>query len=225
MTAETNPPARRRGIYEIGEHELVRLLQLPPGQRLLSVSTNWARLSVTLLVEGDGLPECREGHAPMYLNTFGQFRQGGPLDVTKLRPGAAHAAVLAELGAVRLEDPAALAGRRRILERHAPHDGAPACSSCVDYIGGDRQEWPCEDYLDAAAGLVVGLPGQAGRDHAIAAYAAAQMLIDAGAMGTMSAEEALAVLGAPGAGAILDKLVLGDQAPTAGAPAPTEEAH
>ncbi len=44
---------------------------------------------------------------------------------------------------------AQLAGRRRILERHAPLDGVP------DRCGSDGISlWPCPDYRDAAADLL-----------------------------------------------------------------------
>jgi hypothetical protein len=57
-----------------------------------------------------------------------------------------------------------LAGRRRILERHAPAhtrvtpDGQRGTTSCRNgrcYATGEL--WPCPDYHDAAAGLVTGL--------------------------------------------------------------------
>lgn len=54
-----------------------------------------------------------------------------------------------------------LAGRRRILERHAPehaNNGALICSRCLDDHGyPDPSDWPCPDYRDAAAGLGVEL--------------------------------------------------------------------
>lgn len=220
MTAELEP-RRRRGIYEIGDDELCRLLQLGAGQHVVSVNTSWERLSLLIMVEGPGLPECAPGNHPMVINRWGRFRPLTLVDVAKLAPGAAHAAVLAELGAVRFEDPAALAGRRRILERHAPHPtwkAWPACSNCVGEIGGDPDEWPCEDYLDAAAGLVAGLPGQDKRDEAIAAAAHAQLLEQMGdqvlEQGVMTRAEAVHALsfGDPEMGAKLDALVLGDQA-------------
>lgn len=55
-----------------------------------------------------------------------------------------------------------LAGRRRILERHAPtdegghlHDNGVSCSRCTDGMLDDPDEWPYEEYRDAAAGLGV----------------------------------------------------------------------
>ena len=47
---------------------------------------------------------------------------------------------------------AVLAGRRRIIERHAPHrwpDGVVWCRECAE-----RADWPCVDYRDAAADLL-----------------------------------------------------------------------
>jgi len=93
-----------------------------------------------------------------------------PVDVAGLPPLEQHAAVLAEwqlcedlYAALFLESykksraQQQLAGRRRILERHAPHlDDCPTHPVACHYEQhGDV--WPCPDYLDASAGLVVGL--------------------------------------------------------------------
>lgn len=206
MTA-TEPPRRRRGIYEIGDDQLARLLQLPPGQQVVSVSSNWRRLSLMIMAEGDGLPEvCAGGETPL-LNKWARFGPLAPTSVDGLSPAAAHAAVLAELGAVRFEDPAALAGRRRILDRHAPSGtfkAWPACSNCVGEAGGDPYEWPCEDYLDAAAGLVAGLPRQGAHEQDAARAAIA------GAVTMLSATAAdLALLADPATGTAVDALVFG----------------
>jgi hypothetical protein len=57
-------------------------------------------------------------------------------------------------GVVRNPDLDQLEGRRRILERHAPESPAAGretwCQSCDLRAG----RWPCDDYLDAAAGLL-----------------------------------------------------------------------
>jgi hypothetical protein len=214
----------RRGVYEIGDDELARLLRLPPGQRVLSVSSNWARLSLLIMVEGEGLPEVFPGGDTPLLNKWGRFRTLGDsarLDVSKLSPGAAHAAVLAELGAVRFEDPDALTGRRRILERHAPYTlpdvpdrEGPWCSIEGTTDGGAAGGWPCEDYLDAAAGLVCGLPGQAEYEGATAAAETAKLIIGDQ---VMPVDQAQAILADPATGAALDAAVLGDQG------APTDE--
>ncbi len=59
---------------------------------------------------------------------------------------------------------AVLRGRRRIVERHAPierskhPDQPPFCGACIDrpdYAGGTAADWPCEDYRDAAADLLL----------------------------------------------------------------------
>lgn len=52
---------------------------------------------------------------------------------------------------------AVLAGRRRVLERHRPDafllpDTSPACAKC-DGLN-DKPNWPCPDYVDAAADLL-----------------------------------------------------------------------
>lgn len=54
---------------------------------------------------------------------------------------------------------AALAGRHRLLRRHAPYPGEGwgeqvVCSACVDVLA-ERAPWPCPDYLDAEAGLAM----------------------------------------------------------------------
>lgn len=204
MTAEE--PRRRRGIYEIGDAELARLLRLPAGQHVVSVSADWARLSLLVMVEGAGLPEVATGH---HAPTLRQFRPLTPLGVAKLSPGAAHAAVLAELGAARFEDPDALDGRARILARHAPHKQiAPRLYWCAYCVNDDQtgQPWPCPDYLDAAAGLVTGLPGQA--EHA-AATAAAGVLEDPGPPTVAD----LAMLADPATGTAIDAMVLGNYGP------------
>jgi hypothetical protein len=212
VTAEA--PRRRRGIYVIGDDELARLLQLPAGQQIVSVSSDWVRNSMLVLVEGEGLPEVAAGCEAPTLNTWGQLRPLVPLDVSRLSPGAAHAAVLAELAAVRFEDPDALAGRRRILERHArnPHWKAwTGCSNCVAEMGGDPYEWPCVDYLDAAAGLVTGLPRQAEYEAVITADLLTEGVVVA--RGVMPVADAIALLADPNTGRTLDAMMLGDQTP------------
>ena len=55
-------------------------------------------------------------------------------------------------------EPAALAGRQRIIERHRPREGenwdilAPVCDYCTQ--GEAALRWPCVDYRDAAADLL-----------------------------------------------------------------------
>lgn len=52
---------------------------------------------------------------------------------------------------------AAVDGRQRIVERHAPlpcHAG-PECAHCTGLtVGEDTVAWPCDDYRDAAADLL-----------------------------------------------------------------------
>lgn len=75
--------------------------------------------------------------------------------------------LLAEARYIGAHDPAAtlrvLAGRRRILERHAPGSdhmggdlGGPWCERCRNGYG-QAVAFPCGDYRDAAAGLDVEL--------------------------------------------------------------------
>lgn len=166
----TDPLFRKLGIYALGDDELAHHLNLPAGQRVLSVSADWACLAVLLMVEGEGLPHVPSGGDVPRLNKWGRLRPLARLTVSDLSPDAAHAAVLAELAGPRLEDPAVTTGRRRTLDRHQPNPtwtAWPGCNHCVNGTAGDPDDWPCEDYLDAAAGLVVGLPGQASREQAI----------------------------------------------------------
>jgi hypothetical protein len=216
----TGPGYRHRGVYAIGDFELSRLLRLPAGQQVVAVSTEWETASVLLLVEGEGLPEVWDGAHPPRLNQYGRIRcltDTVNTNAAGLPPLAAHALVIGELGAVRFEDPDSVEGRRRILDRHRPRDGwtaYPGCSSCVSETDGDPDEWPCPDYLDAALGLVTGLPGQAEREGELAGAAIAEQLT-AGAI--MPIAEAVAILSDPATGAKLDALVLGEQAETAAA--------
>lgn len=61
---------------------------------------------------------------------------------------------------------AQLAGRRRIVERHAPvilTDGAAYCRRCPDLDHPDWSEaWPCDDYRDAGADLLPPDPATGG---------------------------------------------------------------
>lgn len=93
-----------------------------------------------------------------------------PPDVAHLDPLEQHAAVLAEwqladdLYAAVFADPyqgsraqQQLAGRRRILERHAPQPDPCPTHPIACHYEPHGDVWPCLDYLDAAAGLVAGL--------------------------------------------------------------------
>lgn len=164
-TAAPPPGVRRRGVILLDEQELAYALRLPDEWRLIGFEPKPIRLSIAVHVEGDGLPECPLGaEAP--------FVAGGPvypLNVTGRPPGEQHAEVLAALDGFRLEHAAVTEGRRRILVRHAPDVDGPVagCSHCCEYIGGftgvDPVKWPCPDYADAAADLVVGLGVAAGQ--------------------------------------------------------------
>lgn len=215
--------SRNRGVYAISDLEVARLLNVPAGQHVVALSMDWPSSSLLILVEGEGLPEVYEGGTAPYLNQHGQLRSMADwnrCDVAGFRSADAHAAVLAELGAVRFEDPQVRAGRRRILERHAPRPEAPwqsCCSSCVSETDGSPDDWPCLDYLDAATGLVVGLIGQA-HYEATLTDAAARFADNDGA--PLVTEADLAMLRDPATGEALDRLVLGEQAaPDAGAEA------
>jgi hypothetical protein len=97
------------------------------------------------------------------------YRRGYP-DVTGRPAEAQHILVLtaaeeranmAHTGVTAARDIEGLAGRRRILERHAPGRtgiGILICSQCLEDHGyPNPAPWPCDDYRDAAAGLVTGL--------------------------------------------------------------------
>lgn len=87
-----------------------------------------------------------------------------------MTPAEQHAAVLAGLDEQIGEIPSysvrgqteklpVLAGRRRIVERHAPESEDKARSFAAHYCDNARcydnlDEWPCEDYRDAAADLL-----------------------------------------------------------------------
>lgn len=95
------------------------------------------------------------------------YRRGRP-DVTGRPPEEQHVLVLtaieerenmAHTGVTAARDIEGLAGRRHILERHAPVSvtfGGTRCEHCNDRSV-TSVRWPCEDYRDAAAGLVTGL--------------------------------------------------------------------
>lgn len=216
------PTNRRRGIYVVHEDEITRLLRLPDDQHVIGVSTRWETHSILIMVEGDGLPEIPAGGQAPLLNQWSTFAPR-PLDVAQMTPGAAHAAIIALLDGVRFEDPAGVAGRRRILERHAPvertkHPEEPHfCGTCIerpDYSGESAADWPCVDYLDAAGDLAYGLPGQ---DRYLAGLAAAElatMLTDLPAPPGPTQQDAVdaarALLADPATGAKLDAMVLGD---------------
>lgn len=51
---------------------------------------------------------------------------------------------------------ASIMGRRAILVRHRPQ--SPLVAGDVSYCMVNGATWPCADYLNAAAGLVDGLP-------------------------------------------------------------------
>ncbi|GAA0528641.1 hypothetical protein GCM10010172_06540 [Paractinoplanes ferrugineus] len=61
---------KHRGIYRIDEEQLARLLKLPAGQHVTSVTTSFERLSVLIMVEGEGLPEVHPGTEPPIVGTL-----------------------------------------------------------------------------------------------------------------------------------------------------------
>jgi hypothetical protein len=70
-----------------------------------------------------------------------------------LAPGEMAGADAALVAALRNGAKAALQARRRMLVRHAPNDYGD-CSRCAD-VYESPEPWPCEDYADAVAGLVM----------------------------------------------------------------------
>jgi hypothetical protein len=177
-----DPPCRRRGIYIISDDQLTRALRLPPGQQITGARTSFSRLAILVQVEGDDLPEVLPGQeAPTVGGGYGSIAYY-PLhadQAAQLDPGQLHTAVLALLDVVHLEDADALAGRQRIIVRHAPRlhrvrlddNGAvyragsvqkdtdnahrALCQPCGDGHHDQRGAlWPCPDYRDASAGLV-----------------------------------------------------------------------
>lgn len=132
-------------------------------------SRNLAILDALLGLEGEATP------GPWRAVPVPAERLQG--DVAKLR-GATGRAVTPDawsgwdaalVAALRTGARGTLSARRRVLERHAPNPCGNSidCARCVD--GQENQHlWPCEDYTDAEAGLVMPhrvmlLPDQAGR--------------------------------------------------------------
>lgn len=148
------PSARRRGVVLIDEIELARSLRLPEGQRILGFQPDHLRASIAVLVEGDGLPECAPGTEPPRINAADPWYSPAP--TPDLTAGQRHQAVLDALAhPYRLEREAVRAGRRRVLERHAPYYTAADtawCSYCAADATGPGG-WPCDDYRDAAGDL------------------------------------------------------------------------
>jgi hypothetical protein len=68
MTQTTPAPWRRRGVIQLHDEILGQLLPLPQGQRIIGFHTDLLRLSINVLIEGDGLPECAPGCEPCAVN-------------------------------------------------------------------------------------------------------------------------------------------------------------
>lgn len=49
-----------RGIIWIGHETIAQLLELPEGQRVITVAADWQRMSIGVAVEGEGLPDVDE---------------------------------------------------------------------------------------------------------------------------------------------------------------------
>jgi hypothetical protein len=145
--------SRRRGVYVIGDATLARAMRLPEGQHVIAVSVDFERLAVLVKVEGEGLPEVGEGeHAPTIRTASWWTSAPGPDQLAAMPPPARHAAVLAAVEATALEDAAALQGRLRILNRHAPT--ANGDCSCCALVPGSPDPFPCLDYRDAAGDIL-----------------------------------------------------------------------
>ena len=154
VSAPIPRPARHRATIRLDESTLVDLLRLPAGQRVIGFRDDPLTLSIFVHLEGDGLPETPEGGEPSCLN-------GGILRLSTLvyatDPHEIHTGVLAAL-----DDPGYLEAWRsrqariRQLNRHAPimHGDIASCSSCA-LMPGDPDPWPCPDYQDAAAAVLV----------------------------------------------------------------------
>lgn len=67
-TRATAKPARRRGVIQLHEEILYRILNLPEGQRIIGFRHDPLRLAIDVCVEGDGLPECPSGTEPYRVN-------------------------------------------------------------------------------------------------------------------------------------------------------------
>ena len=216
-TGETRPAPRRRGIYTIGVEQLARAVRLPAGQHFVSATARWETSAVLLMAEGDGLPEVADGCDPPQVNMSQLFYCPLPASALNLPAPQLHAAVLLTLDIVHLEDAAALEGRRRIIERHAPverskfPDEPHFCGACIDrpdFRGASAGDWPCEDYRDAARGILHEDPNAgaylpAGAEDLDSGHPYAQP----GGAELASADRAL--LSDPATGAALDAAVLG----------------
>lgn len=162
--APASTSARRRGVYVLGDGTIARALRLPAGQHIMAIATDFERMAVLVQAEGEGLPEVTEGcYAPTVGGAGWGMTPPGPHALAAMPPAERHAAVLAEVEATVLEDTPALQGRLRILIRHAPVERTKYpeephfCSACIerpDYTGETAADWPCEDYRDAAGGLL-----------------------------------------------------------------------
>lgn len=166
-TAELVPAgaaSRRRGIYLISDDDIVRAMRMPPGQHVLSMTTDFQRMAILVQVEGDDLEEVAVGcHAPTINGADLWHCRPTAAMLAGLPPPQRHAAILAAVEATVLEDAAALQGRLRILRRHEPVERTKFpeephfCAACIErphYAGESAADWPCADYADAAGDLI-----------------------------------------------------------------------
>jgi hypothetical protein len=84
-----------------------------------------------------------------------QVAEAAPRGFYMLAPGEIHGPDAALAAVLRNGARAQLEARRRVLERHRPSQYAPPdCSRCADSYE-NPDPFPCEDYRDAEAGLVM----------------------------------------------------------------------
>jgi hypothetical protein len=82
-----------------------------------------------------------------------QVSEAAPRGFYMLAPLSSFGPDMALVAELRNGAKAALQARRRVLVRHAPNDCGD-CSRCAD-VYENPEQWPCEDYADATAGLVM----------------------------------------------------------------------
>ncbi|MCG5464305.1 hypothetical protein MED01_002471 [Micromonospora sp. MED01] len=84
MTDQTTTSTPGRAVVRLGEEEFRALLKLPDGMRMIGINANWLALSIDVMIEGDGLPECAPQTEPLMLhgrwdgNGDGQIRFVAP---------------------------------------------------------------------------------------------------------------------------------------------------
>lgn len=64
----------RRALVYLGEQQLMRILKLPEGFRVIGVNADFYRVGVVVMVESDALPDIIEGGTiPNLTNEQGQW--------------------------------------------------------------------------------------------------------------------------------------------------------